>query len=148
MKRRSCLPNDPKIVVCICFGAFWICDKLSVCQNYVAVFRAVVNFCSINRLINFSVFVQPPGTYLDPPFINFKEIEDFMYPSFRFLSFLVLFTPNMHGKIACFCIYFSFMLSDNLFLFFPSLYNHLKPFLKFRLPRLLNFGVYSSTPVY
>ena len=22
------LPNDPKIVVCICFGAFWICNKV------------------------------------------------------------------------------------------------------------------------
>ena len=26
LKRQSCLPNDPKIVVCICFGAFWICN--------------------------------------------------------------------------------------------------------------------------
>ena len=24
MKLRSCLPNDPKIIICICFGAFWI----------------------------------------------------------------------------------------------------------------------------
>ena len=24
MKGRSALPNDPKIIVCICFGAFWI----------------------------------------------------------------------------------------------------------------------------
>ena len=23
-KGRSALPNDPKIIVCICFGAFWI----------------------------------------------------------------------------------------------------------------------------
>ena len=28
MKGRSCLPNDPKIIVCICFGAFWICNKM------------------------------------------------------------------------------------------------------------------------
>ena len=28
MKGRSCLPNDPKIIVCICFGPFWICNKM------------------------------------------------------------------------------------------------------------------------
>ena len=28
MKGQSCLPNDPKIIVCICFGAFWICNKM------------------------------------------------------------------------------------------------------------------------
>ena len=28
MKGRSSLPNDPKIIVCICFGAFWIRKKV------------------------------------------------------------------------------------------------------------------------
>ena len=34
----------------------------------------------------------------------------------------------------CFYIYFSFTLYDSLFLFFPLLYNHFKPFLKFQPP--------------
>ena len=28
MNGQSYLPNDPKIIVCICFGAFWICNKM------------------------------------------------------------------------------------------------------------------------
>ena len=27
MKGRSCFPSDPKIIVCICFGAFWIGNR-------------------------------------------------------------------------------------------------------------------------
>ena len=55
-------------------------------------------------------------------------------------------------KIECFCIYFSSMLYDNLFLFFPSIYNHLKPFLKIQplfilTPRLLNFRIF-PTPLF
>jgi len=91
--------------------------------------------CQINvpPLINFSIFSNPQ-TLLGPPFINFKEIAFFTNASFHFLSLLVLFTPNFHGKIAYCCIYFSFMLFDNLLLFFPSLYNYLRPFLKFQPP--------------
>ena len=51
------------------------------------------------------------------------------------------------------------MLYENLLLLFPSLYNHLKPFLKFQppyilTPRLLNFGIFydplsiRTSPVY
>ena len=33
MKGRSCLPNDAKFIVCICFGAFLMCSKmLSYCR--------------------------------------------------------------------------------------------------------------------
>jgi len=73
-------------------------------------------------------------------------------PLFPFISLLVLFMPNFHGKIAYCCIYFSFMLYDNLFLVLSSLHKHLKPFLKFRPPpfiltlRLLNFGFFSDPP--
>ena len=34
------------------------------------------------------------------------------------------------------------MLYENLFLFFPPLYNYLKPFLKFQPPRLVTFGIF------
>ena len=45
------------------------------------------------------------------------------------------------------------MLYENLFSFFPSLYYHLKSFLKLRSPRLLNFRFFQpscllGTPVY
>ena len=94
--------------------------------------------CQIKRppLINFSIFFQPPGPHKDPPrLLMLRNLTVSTNPSFHFLSLLVLFTPNFHGKIAYCCIHFSFMLYDNLF-FFSSLYNNLKPFLKFRPPRL------------
>ena len=60
----------------------------------------------------------PPGAYQDPQVTNFEKIELFMNSSFYFLSLLVLFLPNFQGKITCFCIYFSFVLSDNMYLVF------------------------------
>ena len=30
-ERKICLPNDPKIIICICFGAFWICGFVIRC---------------------------------------------------------------------------------------------------------------------
>ena len=42
MKRRSRLPNDPKIVVCICFGAFWICNKVLSYGRLTINFRIVL----------------------------------------------------------------------------------------------------------
>ena len=87
--------------------------------------------CQINdlSLTNFSIF-PTPWTLIGPLFINFKEIDFSMSPSLHFLSFLVLATPNFRSKIACFCIHLRYLLSDNLFVFLPSLYNHLKPLLK------------------
>ena len=46
--------------------------------------------------------------------------------------------PIFQGKLMCFCIYSSFILYDNPFLFFPSLYNLLKLFLKSRPPVYFN----------
>ena len=42
MKRRFCLPNDPKIVVCICFGAFWICNKVLSYGRLTIIFEIVL----------------------------------------------------------------------------------------------------------
>ena len=61
-----------------------------------------------------------------------RKLTFFTNSTFHFPSLLVLFTPNFHVRIACFCIYFSFMLYDSLFVLFPSLYNHVNSLLKFR----------------
>jgi len=91
------------------------------------------------------------------------EINFFGKPLNSFPSLLVQPAPNLYGKIASWCIYFSFMLYDNLFLLFPSLYYHLNrlsisnprlcwpPFML--TPCLLNWGIFSNplsirTPVY
>ena len=73
-------------------------------------------------------FFQPPDLIRTPSLNNCKEIDFFTNPSFHFLSFLVLFTPTIQGKMECFCVKCSSMLYDNLFLFFPSFYNHLSHF--------------------
>jgi len=105
-------------------------------------------------LINFSIFLQPPDLIRTPRLLILRRLTIFTNPSFHFLSVLVLFTPNFHGKIAYCCIYFSFMLYGNLFLFFLSLYNQLNPFLKFQpppyilIPRLLHFGIFSNPSAY
>ena len=99
---------------------------------------------------NFSICSNPPDLIKTPRLLILRKLTFSTNPSCHFLSLLVLFTPNFHGKIAYCCIYFSFMLYDNLFLFFSSSCNHLKPFLKFRpppsllIPRLLNFGFFSD----
>ena len=62
MKRRSCLPNDPKIFVCICFVAFWICNKVLsygrltinfriIALTYTTWLRSYGKFCMTNRLL-------------------------------------------------------------------------------------------------
>ena len=86
-----------------------------------------------------------------PPFVNFNGFCYVLNYSFNFLSLLVLSMSNSQGKIAFFCIYFSFTHYDNLFLFSLSLYNHFKLFLKFQ-PSvyldscLLNFRIFSDSP--
>ena len=62
------------------------------------------------RLLIFYSFPTP--RILLGPSMNFKEIDLFLQ-AVHFLSLLVLFTPNFHGKIAYCCIYFSVMLYDN-----------------------------------
>ena len=124
-------------------------NELPVYQisNAYFVYSQVPNKCP-PCLINFLIFFQSPGPYKDPPFINFKKIEFITGLLCYFLSFLKLFTPNFQCKLTCFCVYFGFTLCDNLFLFFPLLYNNFKPFLEFRPPCLLHFGSLSNPPDY
>ena len=99
-------------------------------------------------------FYSNPWTLLGPSrLLVLGELTFFTNLTFHSLSLLVLFTPNLHDKIAYYCIFFSFILYDNLFLFLTSLSNHSKPFLKFRppvysTPRLLTFGVFSDPHAY
>ena len=97
------------------------------------------------RLLTFQFLSNPPDLIRTPRLLILRKLTSSTNPSFHFLSLLVLFKLNFHGKIA-YCYMFSFMLYDNLFLFFSSLHNHLKLFLKFRPPRLLTFGVFSDPP--
>ena len=103
-------------------------------------------------LLIFQFFSNPSQDLARTPrLLILRKLTFFTNPSFHFLSLLVLYTQNFQCKIACFCICFSFILYDNLFLFFPSLYSYLKPFLNFRPPRLfspclLNFGTFSNPP--
>ena len=80
--------------------------------------------------------------------LNFKDFDFFMNPWFHSNCLLVLFTPNIQGKIECFCIYFSSMLYDNLLLFSPSFYNNLKPILKFTPPLLFWPPVYYHSEIF
>ena len=111
--------------------------------------------CQINAplLINFSIFSNPLNFIMTPCLLILRKLTSFTNHSFHFLSLLILFMPKFHGKIAQCCIYFSFMLYDNLHLFVLSLYNNLKPFLKVRPPRLSTFGTFPTplfiwTPIY
>ena len=110
--------------------------------NAVSVLLAILNynpFTVLNHFLSFTVgfrihsprllifrFFPTPEPYLDPHLLILRKLTFYTNPSFHFLSVLGLFTPNFHGKITRFCIYFSLMLYDNLFLFCTSLYNHLK----------------------
>ena len=95
------------------------------------------------RLPLFPFLSNSPDLIRIPPFITFKEIYFFTNSSFYFLSLLALFKAHFHSKITCFCIYFNFVLHENLFL---SLTTHLKPFLKFQPPPspLIKFQKFSD----
>ena len=97
---------------------------------------------SPHPLINFRFF-PTPWTLLGPSrLLILRKLTFFKNPSSYFFSLLVTFTLNFHGKIAYCCIYFSFILYDNLYLFLPSLYNQLKPSLKFRPPVYFDFPLF------
>ena len=87
-----------------------------------------------NKLMNFSIFFQPHDFIGTPRLLILRKLT--ALPAPHFISFLCYHysCPIFKGKVDCFCIYFSSMLYD-LFLFSPSLYNDLKPLLKFRAPR-------------
>ena len=95
--------------------------------------------CQINaspRLLIFWIFSNLLDFIRTPRLLSLRTLTIYTNPSFPF--FVSTIYANFNGKIAYCSIYLSFMLYDNLFLFFPSLHNHLKPFLKFRpSPRLL-----------
>ena len=93
------------------------------------------------RLIIF-LLLSNPHTLLRP-FINFKETLVFYELLILFPFFVSTIHPHFSkGKLAQFYVYFSFLLCDNLFLFFPSLYNHFKPFRKFQFPHFLPSPTY------
>ena len=58
MKRRCCLPNDPKIVVCICIGAFWICNKVLSYGRLTINFRIVI-FTHMRWLFSYGITFLP-----------------------------------------------------------------------------------------
>ena len=120
--------------------------------------RHITLRCQVNvppRSLIFGYFPTPTDLIRTPRLLILGKSTLFTNLSFHFLSLLVQFTPNFHGKIAYCCIYFSFMLYDNLFLFLPSLYNHVKPSLKFQPPPpvyfdlpFIKFRNFSNPPVY
>ena len=79
-------------------------------------------------LIYFSIFSNPLDLIRTHHLLLLMNFTLFTNPSFHFLSLLVQYMPTFHCKIEYSCIYFSFLLYHNLFLLFPSLYNHLNLF--------------------
>ena len=57
MKRRSFLPNDPKIVVCIYFGAFWICNKVFSYGRLTINFR--IDECRTKKALKYIKIMLP-----------------------------------------------------------------------------------------
>ena len=55
MKRRSCLPNDPKIVVCISFGTFWICNKVLLSYGRLTINFSIVLFTYTRWLLYYCI---------------------------------------------------------------------------------------------
>ena len=87
-------------------------------------FSIDVNECFLySFLINFlfhSAAILSGAKLTSPPLINFtshliripilfslRKFDFFTNPVFHFLSLLAIFKSCFHGKIACFCIYFS-----------------------------------------
>ena len=100
-------------------------------------------------------FLSNPPDLIRNPRLLFLAKSTFFYKApILFPFFVCTIYAQVHGKIVCFCICFSFMLHDNRLLFFPSLYSHLKPFLNFRPPFILatplfiRFRNFSRPPVY
>ena len=73
------------------------------------------------RLLDLQFFLTS-GLYQDPPFISFKKTNFFTKPSFYFLSFLLLFTPNIHSKIAyCSYILVLYFMATSFCSFYPCI---------------------------
>jgi len=105
-------------------------SPLILLKVYLCTLRCQIN---VPPIINFLTFCQPSGPYKDPRLLILRNMNIIRTP--HIISFLVsTIHAKYSGKIEYFCIYFSSMLYDNLLLFPPLFYNHLKLFLKFRPP--------------
>ena len=60
MKGRSSLPNDPKIIVCICFGAFWIAILSLIILINSVLSKMCVLKSLLNPILNFLAFYVWP----------------------------------------------------------------------------------------
>ena len=58
MKGRSALPNDPKIIFCICFGAFWIRKKV-LSYGRLTIDFGIVVFAKTRWLFSYGVTFLP-----------------------------------------------------------------------------------------
>ena len=89
MKGRSCLPNDPKIIVCICFGAFWIIFSWKYFsdthENMLSTFKSLcvafhvsftyINFCLIYSNIHAEYFKKSEESWCYAQFIMQQEYK-------------------------------------------------------------------------
>ena len=108
--------------------------------------------CLVNvppRLLSLR-FCKTPSELIWTPFINFEENEFFSELFNIFPFFVSTIQVQFQGKIASFCMHFSFLLYENLFL---PLHNHYKAFFNFRAldyfdPPFIKFQIFSDPLVY
>ena len=62
MEGRSCLLNDPKIIVRIRFGAFWVCNKMLSYGRLTIIFSIVV-FAQARWLFSYSIASLPDARW-------------------------------------------------------------------------------------
>ena len=58
MNGRSRLPNDPKIIVRIYFGAFWVCNKM-LSYGRLTINFSIVAFAQAMWLFSYSIAFLP-----------------------------------------------------------------------------------------
>ena len=138
LRNKTCLIFSLQVVTCLLRIAFLYKGSQHIYLNHIS---SLPKYSQVPNkfppcLLIFQFFSSPPDLIGTPYLLLLRKLTFFTNPSFYFLSLLVLFTPNFHSKIAGFCLYFSFMLHDNLSLLLPILKAHLKAFLKFRPPHL------------
>ena len=97
MKRWSCLPNDPKFVVCICFGAFWIAVRYCPMADSQLILDLLFLYircgCSLAGLLFFLMLV---GTCC---FIVCLSLHSASYvPSFTSARKFINYTTFLRGR--------------------------------------------------
>ena len=107
MKGRSCLPNDPMIIVCICFGAFWICKMLSYGRhtiNFRIFLFHVRGGCSLTVLLFFPKLV---GTCCCTPSVCLSVVINVTAFSCGIQEYLDKShqTANLTRKRAMYCLF-------------------------------------------